>query len=200
MSSPLASRLREFREEIRRNPRLRWGGLAIVAILFLYMLMLLSDWRRELQLQYQQRATDLYKMAARAGPDQWLGRARAANSMRRALDAEIPAASSLGIAQAEVQDSVRAIISAFGRGLNAETRAAAQVPGRPGLWRIPVTVNGVIQPRLLLEFLRRVEGNPKLVTVEEFSFVVQQNRPVVSMTIAAYYRIGARREAGDALR
>ena len=85
MSSPLASRLREFREEIRRNPRLRWGGLAIVAILFLYMLMLLSDWRRELQLQYQQRATDLYKMAALAGQDQWLGRAREANSMRRDL-------------------------------------------------------------------------------------------------------------------
>ena len=91
-------------------------------------------------------------------------------------------------------------MKAFGQGLSVNTQAAAQVAGRPGLWRIPVAVNGMIQPRLLLEILRRVEGSPKLVTVEQFSFALQQNRPVVSMTLVSYYRIGAKKEAGDAAR
>ena len=200
MSGGLAPRFRRLRDEVLGNPRLRWGGVAIVAILFVYLLLVLSDWRQDLQRQYQQRTTELYKMASLAGQGQWIGRASEAKAMRQALEAEIPAASSVGIAQAEVQDSVRAIMKAFGQGLSVNAQSAAQVAGRPGLWRVPVTVNGMIQPRLLLEVLRRLEGSPKLVTVEQFSLVVQQNRPVVSMTLVAYYRIGAKKEAGDAVR
>ena len=139
-------------------------------------------------------------MAALAGQDQWVARAQQARSMRRALEAEIPAASSVGIAQAEVQGLVMGIIKAFGEGLNADTQPAAQVADQPKLWRVPVVVNGVIQPRLLLEILRRVEGSPKLVTIEQFSFVLQQNRPTVSITLVAYYRIGERKGSGDAVR
>ena len=200
MIGGLAPRFRRLRDEVLGNPRLRWGSIAIVAILFVYLLLVLSDWRQDLQRQYQQRTTELYKMALLAGQSQWVGRASEAKTMRQALEAEIPAASSVGIAQAEVQDSVRAIMKAFGQGLSVNTQSAAQVAGRPGLWRIPVVVNGMIQPRLLLEVLRRVEGSPKLVTVEQFSYAVQQNRPVVSMTLVAYYRIGAKQEAGDAAR
>ena len=200
MSSGLAPRLHKLREEVRGNPRLRWGGLAIIAILFVYLVLVLSDWRHDLHRQYQQRTTELYKMALLAGQDQWTLRASEAGSLRRALEAEIPVASSVGIAQAEMQDLVRGIKSAFGSELNASTQAAAQVAGRPGLWRIPVTVNGAIQPRMLLDLLRSIENSPKLVTVEQCSFTVQQNRPVVAMTLVAYYRIGARKEAGDAVR
>ena len=200
MNGRLMPRFRRLRDEVLGTPRLRWGVIAIVAILFVYQLLVLSDWRQDLQRQYQQRTTELYKMASLAGQGQWIGRASEAKAMRQALEAEIPAASSIGIAQAEVQDSVRAIMKAFGQGLSVNTQAAAQVAGRPGLWRIPVAVNGMIQPRLLLEILRRVEGSPKLVTVEQFSFALQQNRPVVSMTLVSYYRIGAKKEAGDAAR
>ena len=67
MNGRLVPRFRRLRDEVLGNPRLRWGVIAIVAILFVYLLLVLSDWRQDLQRQYQQRTTELYKMASLAG-------------------------------------------------------------------------------------------------------------------------------------
>lgn len=197
MSPPLSPRLQQLVAQVQANPRLRWGAIAIVAILLLYLVLVLMDWRAALHQEYQQRTTDLYKMAALAGQDQWLVRAQEARSLRRALEAEIPSATSIGIAQAEVQTTTRQVLTAFGPTLNSASQSPVQVAGRPGLWRIPVTINGVVQPRLLLEILRRIEGSSKLTVIEQFSLVLQQGRPVLSMVVVAYYRIPSATEAGD---
>ena len=146
MTAALASQWQQARAEWNANPRLRWGALAIAVILFLYLCMLLVEWRADLQQRYQQRSLQLYKVAALTGQDQWLLRAESASTVQKALQAEIPRASSIGLAQAEVQTTIRQLLTAFGPKLSTDARPPAQVTGQPGVWRLPVTIRGVLTP------------------------------------------------------
>lgn len=190
MSAILPASTRKIREEWSSNPRLRWGAVIALAIGFLYLCLVLVDWRRDLHDQYQQRTLQLYKMTALAGQEQWLLRAQAAQSVEKALQAEVPDAATIGLAQAEVQTFVRQLTNAFGRRLGSDARPPAEVTGQPGLWRIPVTLRGLVGQPQMLEILRRVEDSDRLMVIEEFSFTFVKGVPNMSMTLVAYYRVG----------
>lgn len=202
MSATLPARTRKIREEWRGNPRLRWGAGIALAIGFFYLCLVLVDWRRDLHDQYQQRTLQLYKMTALAGQEHWLARAQSAQAVEKALQAEIPNAATIGLAQAEVQTFVRQLINAFGRKLGSDARPPAEVTGQPGLWRIPVTMRGMVSQPQMLEILRRVEDSDRLMVIDELSFTFVKGVPNMSITLVAYYRVGsgAAREANDGVR
>ncbi len=202
MSAILPARTRKIREEWNGNPRLRWGAGIAIAIGFFYLCLVLADWRRDLHEQYQQRTLQLYKMTELAGQEQWLARAQSAQAVEKALQAEVPNATTIGLAQAEVQTFVRQLINAFGRKLGSDVRPPAEVAGQPGLWRIPVTLRGVVSQPQMLEMLRRVEDSDRLMVIDEFSFTFVRGVPNMSMTLVAYYRVGsgAPKEATDGVR
>lgn len=191
MSAPVSARWNSVRDEWRANPRLRWGAAAVALILFVYACMVLVDWRRQLHDEYQARTVQLYKMTALAGEDHWIERAQAAQALEKALQAEVPAAATIGLAQAEVQTFARQLVSAYGRRLVSDTRAPAQVPGHPGVWRVPVVVRGSATQVQMLEILRRVEGSDRLMVVDEFSYRAVRDAPTFSVTISALYRLDA---------
>lgn len=191
MSATLLASTRKIREEWSSNPRLRWGAVIALAIGFLYLCLVLVDWRRDLHHEYQQRTLQLYKMTALAGQEQWLLRAQAAQAVEKAVQAEIPNAATIGLAQAEVQTFVRQLINAYGRRLGSDARPPAEVTGQPGLWRIPVTLRGVVSQPQMMEILRRVEDSDRLVVIDEFSFTFARGVPNMSMTLVAYYRVGS---------
>lgn len=197
----MAARARGMREEWRGNPRLRWGVALAGLIAFVYLCLVLADWRRELHQEYQERTTQLYKMQALAGQDYWLARAQAASAVEKAIQAEIPTASTIGLAQAEVQTLVRQLLNAYGRRLSSDARPPAQVSGQPGLWRIPVTIRGVASRDQMLELLRRLESSDRLIVVDAFSFTFARGMPNFSVTLVAYYRVpaGEAQEAGNGL-
>ncbi len=175
----------------RANPRLRWGVLAIAVILFIYVCQLLVQWRRDLHDQYQQQTVQLYKMTELANEDHWIARARDVQALEKALQAEVPASATIGLAQAETQTFVRQLMNAYGRQLGSEARAPAQVTGFPEIWRVPVTLRGQVSQNQLLEILRRVEGSERLMVVDDFSFRYERGVPSFSLTFAAFYRIAA---------
>ena len=189
-------RTRKIREEWSSNPRLRWGAGIALAIGFFYLCLVLVDWRRELHDQYQQRTLQLYKMTELAGQEQWLVRAEGAQAVEKALQAEIPNAATIGLAQAEVQTMARQLINAFGRRLSSDARPPAEVTGQPGLWRVPVTLRGLVSQPQMLEILRRVEDSDRLMVVDEFSFTFVKGVPNMSMTLVAYYRVGGPAQPG----
>lgn len=202
MSAILPARTRKIREEWSSNPRLRWGAGIAIAIGFLYLCLVLVDWRRDLHDQYQQRTLQLYKMTALAGQEHWLARAQSAQAVEKALQAEVPNAATIGLAQAEVQTFVRQLINAFGRKLGSDARPPAEVAGQPGLWRIPVTLRGMVSQAQMMEILRRVEDSDRLMVIDEFSFTFVRGVPNMSMTMVAYYRVGsgAPKEASNGAR
>ena len=198
MSTALAGQWRKAREEWNANQRLRWGALVILAILFLYLCMLLLDWRASLQEQYRQRSLQLYKVAALSGQDQWLLRAEGVKTVQKALQAEIPHATSIGLAQAEVQTSIRQLLNAFGPKLSTDPRPPAQVPGQPGIWRLPVSIRGLLTQAQLNSILHRIESSDRLIVIEELTIGFVQRMPNISMTITAYYRVDPPRRTDDA--
>lgn len=196
-SGPWSEQLRGMRQEWQGNPRLRLGVLVVVAISVLYGCLVLNDWRHALHAQYQQRTLQLYKMSALAGQEHWLSRAQSAKDVEKALQAEIPNATTIGLAQAEVQTMVRQLIDAFGRKMTTESRPPVAVPGQPGLWRVPVTLRGALSSTQLLEMLRRLEDADRLVVIDESQITFPQGVPTVSLTLSAFYRVGDGKPQGD---
>lgn len=186
-----SARLRQVREEWRSNQRLRRGVAVVAAIAALYLLLVLLDWRRSLHEEYQQRTLQLYKMAALAGQEQWSLRAQAAQNLEKSLQAGIPRAASIGVAQAEVQATIRQLLNAFGPKLASESRPPVEMRGQPGLWRIPVTLRGVVGQAQLMEILRRIESSDRLIVIDDFQLGFIQGQPNITLTAVAYYRVGA---------
>lgn len=202
MGAKVGDGWRGARDEFRSNARLRWGVACAAAIGFVYLCLVLGDVRRDLHEQYQQRTLQLYKMSALAEQEHWLMRARTAQVAEKALRAEIPSATTIGLAQAEVQTQMRQMIDAYSRRLTSDARAPAEVTGYPGLWRIPVTLRGVLSQRQVVSILRGLESSDRLIVVEEMSVTYAAGMPNMSLTLVAYYRIpesdkqGANRAAG----
>ncbi len=192
MAGPTAQRFAQFRTEWAGNPRLRVGAAAILVIMVIYALLVLVDWRAELHAQYQQRTLQLYKVQALAGKDEWLQRAESARVLEKALRAEIPSAATIGLAQAEVQTWMRQIMQAFGPKMASETHAPVEVAGQPGLWRIPITIRGLVSVKQLQEILRRIESSDRLTVVDAMTVSIIRDAPNVSVTAVAYYRVDRR--------
>ena len=190
MGGPFAERIAQVRAEWSGNPRLRLGVGLVVVIMVVYLLMVLADLRSELHAQYQQRTMQLYKVQALAGKDEWLRRAEDARSLDTALKSEVPAAATIGLAQAEVQTWMRQIMQAYGPRMTSESHAPVQVAGEPGVWRIPITVRGLVSVQQLQEILRRIEGANRLTVVDSMTVTMVRDVPNVSITAMAYYRIG----------
>lgn len=181
--------LQQARAEWAANARLRWGGGIAVAIAAVYVTLVLIDWRSRLHEDYQQESVRLVKTATLAGQQQWIARAQQARDLRRALEAQVPASATLGLAQAEAQSWIQELLRAFGgRDMNSQARAPVRVVADGDVWKVPVTVRGGLTSSQYLEMLRRIEGNERLIVVEQVT-LDNQRRLTIEMTISAFYRV-----------
>lgn len=176
------------RGQFAANPRLRWGGLAIAAILVLYVWLLLSDWQAALARDYRQERQRLEKILSLAGQGHWLARAEAAGELRRVLEAEIPVIQTLGLAQASVQSWARDLSVAFGDGFRIQAGEATRAAAGEDLWRVPVTLSGSLDPRQAVQLMQRIESQANLATIEQALILNRSNR-TFSLTVVVFYRI-----------
>lgn len=191
----LGTVLAEVRRELAGSPRLQAGLWAIAGILGLYLWLLLGDWRAALEREYRAERQRLARIVSLAGQEQWLARAEAARSMRQALEAEIPRADTLGLAQASVQTWARDLAAVHGDALRVQAQAPVQVHEGEDLWRIPVTLSGALEPSQVLQLIQRIERQPNLTTIEAALILARDNR-TFSLNVAAFYRIA--QEPADA--
>lgn len=188
----------ELRRQWAGNRRLRLGVFAIAGILALYLFLVLQDWRAALAQEYGARTEHLYKMRALAGQDEWIERARVMAELREALEAEIPEATTPGLAQASVQGWVRDVVSAYGGdSVLVQPQDAVPVPGRPGLWRVPVAISGPLHPDRYLDLVAGIERRQSLSVIEQARVLNRENK-TFSMTVVAYFRIPAQEGTPDA--
>lgn len=194
MSANVAKAIADARREWAGNRRLRFGVLAIAGIVVLYLLLLMQDWRSALANEYTARTEHLYKMKSLAGQEEWLLRAQSTSELRKAMEAELPEVDTAGLAQAQVQGWIRDVATALDEDVQVETLEPVPVEGRPGLWRVPVSVSGQLDPARYLELLRRIESRNTLSVIEEAA-VRNRANPTFTLTIVSYFRI---REAANA--
>ena len=189
MSAQLQVALADIRRQWAANRRLRIGVAAIGLIVVAYLFLVLQDWRSALSAEYATRTEHLYKMQALAGQDEWIDRAETMAGVRRALEAELPDAATPGLAQANVQGWVRDIVAAYGDDdVTVQVRDAMAVDGHPGVWRVPVAINGPLRPAQYLDLVASIERRDTLSIIEQARVLDRENK-TFSLTVVAFFRI-----------
>lgn len=180
--------LERGRQEWASNPRLRLGTWLIAGILGFYLLLVLRDWQQALQQRHVERSEYLQKMRSLAGQDEWIERAETAARIRKALEAEIPDAATLGLAQAGVQTWVRDMSAVYGTALRVQTEGGEAVPGRPDLWRVPVVLSGSMDPQKVTQLIQQIEKHGSLTVIEQ-SVILNRENQTFSLTAVSFFRI-----------
>ncbi|MHB1271833.1 MAG: hypothetical protein ACYCZD_03520 [Rhodanobacter sp.] len=180
--------LNQLRAELARNPRLRVGIVLIGALLLVYQLAGLADTRARLDADYSAKSRQLVRVQGISREDGWDRRASDIHAVRKALEAEIPDADSVGLAQATVQGWLRDTASHFGPKLTVTMGTPLRVDDQHPYWKIPVQINGPIAPSQALELIRQIESRKELITVESIRLTSGDN-PSLALEVAGYYRV-----------
>lgn len=186
--SALRGQLAGVAQQWRANPRLRAGVYAALAIVGVYAFLVLSDWRMALAREYSERAVYMRKLRALAAEPEWLERAQETARLRKALEAQLSQARTLGIAQAEVQGWARERVAALGGQAQVVAQAPAEVEGQPGLWRVPVVISGAASADQVVQLIQLVERSQALAVVEQSTLLNRENR-TFSLTVVFFYLV-----------
>ncbi len=181
----------QVRQELGRNPRLRLGVMVIGAILAFYSALVLLDWRAGLHERYVERRQHLRDLRDMASQDEWPARADAAARVRKALEAEIPAVASVGLAQAGAQTWARDLAAVHGGAVQVQAQETQVVEEQPGLLRVPIVISGALPPRAVLNMIQQIEKHGSLAVVEEAMLLNRENQ-TFQLTVVSYVRV-----AGD---
>jgi hypothetical protein len=183
-----------FRAELARNPRLRVGIVVIGALLLVYQLTGLSATRARLDADYAVKLAQLVRVQGISREDGWDRRASDIHAVRKALEAQIPDADSVGLAQATVQGWLRDTAGNLGPKLTVTMGTPVRVDDRHPYWQIPAQINGPIAPSQALELIRQIESRKELVTVQSIR-LTSGDTPSLALDVASYYRVT---KGGDA--
>lgn len=184
----IASQLAEIRRQWAANARLRVAVGLAAALVGLYVALVLFDWRDALADRYRDRSAYMARLRGLAGQPEWVARAQEAERLRKGLEAAIATSASLGLARAEVQNWARERAAATGGQVQIASAEPAEVEGRPGLWRIPVTLTGTASPQQVVQLMQAVERSPTLAVVEQAMILNRENR-TFSLTVVFHYRV-----------
>jgi hypothetical protein len=176
------------RTELTNNPRLRVGLVVIGALLLLYQLAGLSDLRRGMTADYVAKQVQLARVQGISKEDGWDRRASEIHAMRTALEAEIPDADSMGLAQATMQGWLRDTVTRSGAKLSVTMGAPLQVDKTSAYWKIPAQISGQISSSGALELIRKIESRKELMSVESIRLTTG-SQASVSLEVASYYRV-----------
>ena len=186
---PMPPVLRASLAELQGNPRLQLGLAAIVLILCGWIFLVLGDVRTGLIQDLQDGHERLLKVKQLAGQKAWTQRAHDAEALAKGLEAEIPSARSVGLAQADFQGWLQKIVDAQGANLRVDMQAPARDENQPGLVRVSAVVSGGLSPRRVLQLVHRIESNTALATLPTLLIRTDGANQTFSATVQSTYRV-----------
>jgi len=177
-----------LREELRQNPRLRFGLILIACILLGYGLLLLHDQQAELQAQYQQHANKLQKLQKLTQQTQWQARADLATNQRLQLEQHLWIAESPGLAQADFQSWLdKAIKKAKIKRTNLKVDEAVTLPGKPKLWKVSARLNAFFKADALEQLLLDIAQHPQWIIVDQLDIPPARTLRL-TLQVSAYFQ------------
>jgi|GEM_PF-1554208 hypothetical protein len=156
-----------FERETRKNPRIHFGFLAILAILLLGLWFAIEDSHRSAQEQIATEAQQLSVLRRVAGQTEWKARRDSAQHARVQLESRLWEAESDGLAQANFQD----LITRFGKEANM-TRIDVHVEivgastASQNFRQMSATVSGPFTAASLQKLLAELEGDGHMLVVD----------------------------------
>lgn len=186
MNKPAA--LVQLQAQWRENPRLRYGGMVIVAILGVQGLLMLSD---RVQARKAAYAADLQMLSRLEGLRKetvWLERAKTASAKLEEVSGQIPEVAGKGMAQAESQAWLTALATDQKLGEpRIKVEDTVEVEGYPELWQVIARLEGTLPAHGHEPFMRALSDALPWVQVERLE-VAEGDAPRVVATFRSYYR------------
>ena len=194
--------------ELGASRRLRVGLALIVAVLWLYGVLLLRDARDERTRGFRQASVQLVRLQEAAGQTEWPQRLEEAKILQAALESGLWRGDSLGLSRAALQDWLaqqmkqaqvpRPLITlaaqeedapgaAGGAGAAGAAPDAAAADLAAGLWKVKAKLNFDFTAESLPLLLARLAAPSPRVTVESLR-VVREPVARVEMVVVAYFQ------------
>jgi len=182
----------ELRSQWAGNRRLRWGLLAIGAMLWIQGVLLLDDAAVGLRQQAAALREDVERLQPLARNKVWPGRAEDARQQVGALRSMLWPETDLGVAEAAAQDWLRALANksrlgirnlAVSRPAASGTAASAAAPGAASVQAVRLRMTTELDRPALTAFLAELARNEQVVIVDRLALRTASQPPVAEMDL-----------------
>jgi hypothetical protein len=177
-----------FLTEIRNNHRLRWGIWAILAISATYGLLLLQDWRVELENDYQSVARRWQQVQQVVAQPEWPRRAQQAREQYTQLQSRLWQANTQGLAQASLQSWLDGKAKQVGLQNHSVRVDPATTIDRVKVWQIKAQLEAEFHPDRLFDLLLLLAESPQWIVVERLDVSQTTRSTRLQLIIVAYFQ------------
>jgi len=168
-----------FLNELRNNPRLRWGVTLIAGLFWLYVILLLRETLQEQEQQHRAVAQSISRLRAQLAQPEWLERVAPARTLAVQTEGRLWQAPTSGLAQAAFQDWLNAAMAGAGASnpkitvtvideIVADAPTQNQDSGTttpPDLWKIKAILGFGFSAETLPKFMSLIESHEKQIVV-----------------------------------
>jgi len=180
------------RDEWRANRRLRLAGMAALAFLGIHLLLAMGDRREVLAARYGRDVELQARFAGMQAQKDWPERAAQAEAGLAEMRARVPAVTSAGLAQAEMQAWLTELAGRTGL---AEPKVKVEdtldVPGYPDMWQVMARLDGLLPQYGQAAFLRELSEALPWIQAERLE-IAEADQARMMLVVRGYYR-----RAGD---
>ncbi len=198
----LTQQAQTFLAELKANPRLRWGCLGIVAILWLYGVLELRDAVYSKSDIYRATGKKIARIQETATQTEWPSRLGDAQAMQVNLENQLWRENTLGLAQATFHDWLALQTQKAGftkiqmtvakqdeeeggaKDLAGSDNSAAQT--KAGLWKISAKLAFDFNPQSFYPWLTQLSSNDRKVIVESLA-IRSLPAPKAELLLVAYF-------------
>jgi len=182
---PSSQILKKWQQEVRDNPRLRFGLLIASAMIGTMIAMEASDGADRAAKAYADAIAELDRAKIVATEPGWPEAAEAAESLAARAESELRDASSRGVAEAELQAELSRLASPHMRQLRMGTSKSESTDD---ILKVTVEFIGATTPVGALSLVRDIEAQPHLLVIERMTF--QGDRDAnASVSVSGYFRV-----------
>ncbi len=180
----------QFQEQLQVNQRLRWLLWSVVYIVLFYISLVLNDWRQLHNDTVAQLQRTSIKLDQLQHQTQWQERWRHEQRVGETLRATLWEAQSDNLAEADLQNFLRKIMTGHGvqnyRPRLATTERVSL--GGETVIKVAAEVSGAVAVGQIDHLMKALADNPKSLSVERFNYNPQAGGQL-TLHIAAYFLV-----------
>lgn len=191
----------DFLNELRNNPKLRWGVALIIGIAWLYGILLLRDTLQEQEQQYRAAAQSIPRLRAQLAQPEWEARVIPAKSMALQLEGQLWQAPTPGLGQAALKDWLTGATTQAGIirpqiDVTVLDEAAVNATGQqeetgatspPNLLKVTAKLGFDFSAPALLNLLNQIESHDKKIIVAALN-ARKEPAPRIEIELHAYFQ------------
>lgn len=192
--------LDNFLNQLRGNPRLRWGIALIVGIFWLYGILLLRDTLQDQEQQHRVTAQSVARLRTQLAHPEWTSRVIPAETKALQMEERLWQAPTSGLAQAAFQDWLNASSTQAGIihpqitasvieeavANTTDQSDSAGITAPANLWKITAKLASDFSTQNFLSLMNLIENHEKQIIVVALN-IRKEPTPRIEMELNGYF-------------